>query len=297
VTAPDLDRVKIRIDDPDLPDDPGPAIDVGGGDFTIEFWLRASAADNPAPAVTCGSNIDWIYGNIVIDRDRYNQDRKYGVSIAGGAVVFGVSGDGTGDATLCSATSVLDAAWHHVALERRRSDGRLWLYVDGSLEAEVDGPDGDVSYPNDGVPGEYCGGPCTNSDPFIVLGAEKHDAGASFPSYAGLLDELRYSDSLRYGGASFAPPAAPFVADANTVALYHFDQSGACTGSVVDGSANATDGDCRFGGSPPSGPVFDADDPFAAAAVPASSPHWLALGIGASGCLAAAWASRRARRR
>jgi hypothetical protein len=265
--------VKIRIDDPQIPDDPGPPVDVGGEDFTLEFWMRASATDNPASAVTCGANLDWIYGNILIDRDRYNQDRKYGVSIAGGQVVFGVSGDGTGDFTVCSASDVLDDAWHHVALERRRSDGRLWLYVDGFLEAEADGPDGDISYPDDGEPGEYCGGPCTNSDPFIVLGAEKHDAGEAFPSYAGLLDELRFSDVLRYGGAGFTPPTAPFSADTDTVALYRFDEgsAGACTGTVTDAATGgASDGLCHYGGGSPAGPLYVAETPFGAP-VPATS--------------------------
>ena len=136
--------------------------------------------------MTCGANTAWINGNIVVDRDRFNQDRKFGVSIAGGVVVFGVSGNGTGDRTICGTTSVLDDAWHHVAVQRRRSDGFMSLYVDGTLQASADGPDGDVSYPDNGVPGNFCGGPCMNSDPFLVLGAEKHDAGAAFPSYRGL---------------------------------------------------------------------------------------------------------------
>ena len=135
---------------PPIPD-PGPPADVGATDFTIEFWMKAAAADNTAGPVSCGSNVDWINGNIVVDRDRFGLDRKFGVSIAGGTVVFGVSGDGTGDRTICGVRPVLDSAWHHVAVERRRSDGRLWLYVDGILDAESDGPDGDVSYPDDAV--------------------------------------------------------------------------------------------------------------------------------------------------
>jgi hypothetical protein len=57
------------------------------------------------------------------------------------------------------------------------------------------------------------------SDPFIVLGAEEHDAGAQFPSFSGWLDERRFSTALRYGGAGFTPPSAPFAADASTAAL------------------------------------------------------------------------------
>lgn len=219
--AGDVDRVKIRVDDP-ATSLAGPAADVGAADFTIEFWLK-TVAGNTAPAVTCGANAAWINGNIVIDRDRFNQDRKFGVSLAGGLVVFGVSGDGTGDRTLCGTTTVADGAWHHIAVQRRRSDGRMWIFVDGNLDAQVDGPDGDVSYPDNGTPGNFCGGPCVNSDPFLVLGAEKHDAGPAFPSFHGYLDELRISNALRYS-ATFSRPRAPFVPDAVTAALYHFDE-------------------------------------------------------------------------
>jgi hypothetical protein len=257
----DIDRVKIAIDDPQTAA-PGPPADVGATDVTIEFWMRAAASENTAAAVSCGPNIDWIYGNILLDRDRYNQDRKFGLSIAGGRVVFGVSGDGTGDRTICSTSGVLDDAWHHVAVARRRSDGWLWLFVDGVLEANADGPDGDVSYPDEGVPGNFCGGPCTNSDPFLVLGAEKHDAGPTFPSYSGWLDELRLSSVLRYA-SSFTPPAQPFASDAGTVALYHFDEgSGDAIGDASGAAGGPSPGVRRFGGSP-AGPEWSFETPFA----------------------------------
>ncbi len=264
----DTDRVKIRLDDSTLPDDPGPPADIGSEDFTLEFWLKGAAADNDAAAQTCGENINWINGNIVIDRDRYNQDRKFGLSIAGGVPIFGVSGDGTGDRTICggaNVSSVVDDQWHHVAVQRRRSDGHLWLFVDGSLESEADGPDGDVSYPDDAVPCADCcgGGSCDFSDPFLVVGAEKHDAGASFPSFNGYVDEIRLSSSLRYGG-SFTPPTAPFSPDANTVGLYHFDEG---NGDLIADSSGAvggpSSGDRRLGGAPP-GPLWSTDTPFPA---------------------------------
>ena len=204
--AGDVDRVKIRIDDP-VKTPPGAPADVGSTDFTLEFWLMASAAQNTAPPVTCGANQAWTSGNVVVDRDRFGADRKFGVSIAGGKVVFGVSGDATGDLTLCSLSSVLDSAWHHVAVERRRSDGNLWLFVDGNLEAQAIGPGGDVSYP------DATGGANAN-DPYLVLGAEKYDTGHP---YSGWLDELRISTKLRYA-ANFSRPRAPFVADRSTVA-------------------------------------------------------------------------------
>ncbi len=243
----DIDRVKIPIDDP-ANSDPGPPADVGAGDFTIEFWMKASAADNTAAAVTCGANVAWINGNILVDRDRFGLDRKFGVSIAGGRIVFGVSGDATGDLTVCGGRDVLDGVWHHVAVSRERATGKMWLHVDGLLDAQGDGPGGDVSYPDGAAP-------AASNDPFLVLGAEKHDAGAAFPSYDGYLDEIRISTSLIYAG-SFTRPRSPFTPDAGTAALYHLDEG---SGDLIANSSGAaggpSDGQRQFGGSP-AGPVW-----------------------------------------
>lgn len=230
----DIDRIKIRVDDP-ATNEPGPPADIGATDFTLEWWMRAELAENSTPAVECGAgNVNWIYGNTLFDRDRFNQDRKFGVSLAGGQIVFGVSGDGTGDYTLCGASNVADGQWHHVAVQRRRADGYLWLFVDGQLEAEGAGSGGDVSYPDDGRPGNFCNGPCLNSDPFLVIGAEKHDAGTEYASYSGWLDEVRLSTTLRYN-ANFTRPVAPFQPDDATAALWHFDEG---TGGVIKDAAS-----------------------------------------------------------
>ena len=286
----DIDRVKIRIDDPDLPSDPGPPVDVGLSDFTIEFFMRGLDTENDADPITCGGNYDWINGNIVLDRDRFNQGRAFGLSIAGGLVTFGIVNAAFNSWTLCSTSAVLDDAWHHVAIERSTGGG-LWLYVDGNLESQATGPGGDASYPDDGYPNSFCGEsgtePCLNSDPFVVLAAEKHDAGSQFPSFSGYLDELRFSTTLRYGGVSFTPPTAPFVTDAWTAALYHFDEAsaGPCTGTVSDSSGAAggpSDGVCNFGGSSPSGPVYSASTPFpvTSSAPGLSGPAAAALALG-----------------
>ncbi len=250
----DIDRVKIRVDDP-LTTLPGPPADVGAGDFTLEFWIKANAAENTAAAVACGANTVWRNGNIVIDRDRLNLDRKFGVSIAGGKVVFGVSGDTTGSRTLCSISSVLDGAWHHIAVQRRRADGNLWLFVDGNLEAQAVGPGGDISYPDSAAPADP-------NDPFLVLGAEKHDAGP-FPSFSGWLDELRISTKLRYA-AGFSRPRAPYIPDRYTVALYHFDEGDGATLYDTSGATGGpSNGQINRGGGN-NGPAWapDSDGPF-----------------------------------
>jgi hypothetical protein len=262
----DIDRVKVRIDNP-ADANPGPPADVGATDFTIEFWMRA-ASGNDAGTVSCGANVDWILGNVIIDRDRFAQDRKFGISMAGGRIVFGVSGAGTGDRTICGTTDLRDSQWHHVAVQRRRSDGFMWLYVDGQQQASANGPDGDISYPDDGIPGSFCGGPCTDSDPFLVFAAEKHDVGSTYPSFSGWLDEIRLSAVLRYS-ANFSPPTAPFTADASTAALYRFDEG---AGDFIGDSAfgGASPGVRRYGGSP-AGPEWSTASPFT------QSPGVLAL--------------------
>lgn len=243
----DIDRVKIPVDNP-ADANPGPPSDVGAGDFTVELWMKAAAADNTAGAVSCGANTAWVNGNVLVDRDRAGADRKFGVSIAGGKVVFGVGGDGTGDLTICGTRGVLDSRWHHVAVERRRSDGWMWLFVDGVLEAQADGPDGDVSYPDDAPPS-------SPNDPYLVLGAEKYDTGAA---YDGFLDEVRISSALRYAGG-FTRPRSPFTADASTAALYHLDEGVSdAIGDSSGASGGPSNGTRGFGGSP-AGPEWSSD--------------------------------------
>jgi len=121
-----------------------------------------------------------------------------------------------------------------------------------------------VSYPEGAVPGSYCGPsgdqPCVN-DPFLVLGAEKHDAGPQYPSFSGWIDELRISNIVRYTGA-FVAPTAVFAPDANTLVLIHFDEASGTQAYDVAGSwggpSNAT---LRYGGSP-AGPEWSSDTPF-----------------------------------
>ena len=278
----DIDRAKIPVqtDAGSLP------TDIGGADFTIEFWLRGNQGDNRGAEIACGENEDWIYGSIVFDRDRFAEGRKFGISLdRGGRVVFGVTNADRVARTICGTRTVLDGEWHHVAVQRRVSDGQLWIFVDGGLDATVTGPTGDLSYP-DGVdvtyqgPG-YCQGPagawggyCRN-EPFIVLGAEKHDAGAStgnpaaYPSFIGWLDELRLSSVLRYM-SPFPAPNAAFASDANTVGLYHFDEGpvGACTGVLRDSATSSgapTDGVCAYGGAGEAGPQYSWETPFVGA--------------------------------
>jgi glucose/arabinose dehydrogenase len=251
----DVDRVKIRLDAPARP------VDVGG-DFTIEFWMQA-APDNNGTVAAAANGDGWIAGNTLLDRDVFGSGDwgdwgialgESGTPAAARKVAFGCDRLGVGR-TIVGVTDVGNGQWHHVAVTRRAADGRMQLFVNGILEASGTGPTGDLSY-RDGRATSW-----PDSDPFLVLGAEKHDADPSYPSYRGFLDELRISNTIRYSG-NFTRPVLPFSTDPATVALYHFDEG---TGNRVRDESGAgggpSHGTREFGGAP-AGPVWATNTPF-----------------------------------
>lgn len=277
-------------------------VNVGAGDFTIEWWLKVNPADQqtltstcaitPTPPVTAaiGSGIaagsaaitptitgtavatnTWVYGDILLDRS--SPLGGYGVSLSGGRVVFGVSAYATGTITtsetisglehlsLCATTPITDGIWHHIAVQRRAADGRVMVFVDGQLDAAAHGPKGNISFsatltatlPADGV---------------LAIGAWKADADhAEHPFFHGWLEELRFSNSLRYsetltGTFAYSLPSDVFTPDAFTVALYHFDDG---EGDMVRDSSNAAGGPShgqRFYGGTVNGPAWTLSDLF-----------------------------------
>jgi hypothetical protein len=234
-------RVLIPVDDPSTTS-PGPPVDIGGQDFTIEWWLKANGTEDSAPAITCGSNQNWVYGNILLDRTRSTARRGYGVSLGGGRLAFGVVNESQVSATLCGNHVLNDNHWHHVAVQRQLSDGRMWIYIDGQLENSVSGPTGDISYPDDASP-------VSASDPFLAIGAWKlDDDPLQHPFYRGWIDELRFSNIIRYT-TSFTPTNMTFSPDANTVALYHLDEG---IGQIVKDTSGVaggpSNGERLFGG-------------------------------------------------
>lgn len=263
----DIDRVKILVE--------GRSINVGG-DFTLEWWMKATRDENASSECMSSEGDLWIYGNILFDRDVFGAGDygDYGISLAGGRIAFGVNRGGNGF-TLCGTREVADGRWHHIAVTRRGSDGWMRIFVDGELDAEGRGPSGDIRY-RDGRPTDY------SNDPYLVIGAEKHDFDRStYPSYSGWVDEVRLSRIVRYDGP-FSPPTAPFMPDTYTLALYHFDEGpeGPCTGTVID-AMGVNHGQCRYGSvdSRTPGPVYSTNTPFGTIAPPSilSGPVLFAL--------------------
>lgn len=245
-----IDRLRIPVDPPT-------AADVGR-DFTLEFWLRALPGEDNGLA-TCNVKDGWITGNLIFDRDVWgNGDYgDWGLSLSNGRIAFGIT-KGANGTTLCGRTNVADGVWHHIAVTRRASDGLMRIFVDGWPDGQKYGPVGDISY-RDGRSTSFV------NDPYLVIGAEKHDAGASFPSFSGWLDEIRLSTFVRYLSA-FTPSFQPLPADSRTAFLYHFDEAtgeGACNPTIPDAAGNVN-AECLYGGDTPAGPQYSASTPFAA---------------------------------
>lgn len=241
------DRVEIRLDAPARP------VDVGG-EFTIEFFVRMAPGSNAVAATCDASNDRWIFGNILLDRDVFGAGDAgdWGVSLMQGRIAFGVS-VGSAGATACGVTDLRDGNWHHVALIRSASSGQLRVFVDGQPDGQAVGAPGDAAY-RDGRATSW-----PQSDPVLVLGNEKHFGPEAF---AGWLDELRISRTIRYAGP-FTPPSAPFASDVDTMALYGFDEgAGTTLGDRSGAVGGPSDGVLRVGGSP-AGPQWSTDTPFA----------------------------------
>jgi len=230
----DIDRVKIP-----LLNSNGTArlVNVGATDFTLEFWIKGTKLDNPTILCTAGAigKDAWATGVVVLDRDVLGDGDfgDFGVGLFGGRLAFGVTRS-SGGQTVCGKGDVLDSSWHHVALTRQRATGELKIFVDGALDASAL----DVTASQDVSYNPAHLNPDAN-DPFLVLGANKHDPAPPL-AFKGLIDELRVSTVLRYTG-TFARPSGSFVVDGNTAALYHFDESSGT--DILDASnGNASPG-------------------------------------------------------
>jgi hypothetical protein len=219
------DRVLIPLDAPPK------AIDVGG-DFTIEFKMKAdSSFFSSGTTDYMGPDIPVFFGGIILHRLALGQLGDYGdyvVTILSGRIAFFVANENA-FYTVHGQTPVVDYLWHDVAITRSADNGEVAIFVDGELDVQIiTGVTGDISYRDDREA-------FSPYDPFLVIGAEKHDSlldQAAISSFVGLFDELRISNGVRYN--STYQPTAFFSDDTTTVALYHFDEG---AGTIINDGA------------------------------------------------------------
>jgi glucose/arabinose dehydrogenase len=236
------DRVRIRLDDDASGPDASTHADIGGGSFSLQFWMRGLLAENNSTwSGAQGSYPDerWLSGNCVLDRSVLSgTGRTFGVSIAGGRVRFG-TGSGDGPVfdvpnTLEGDIFVLDGEWHHVSVSRDESTGAKTIFVDGMLDisSPMNTSRADLSYPDDGVPGSG-----SAFGPFLVVGAAKDDVGPTRPSFRGYVDELHLWSRSRRGAevvtdmVRVVPPGS-----VDLVSSYRFEEG---VGTVVHDTSGA----------------------------------------------------------
>ncbi len=116
----------------------------------------------------------------------------------------------------------LSVGWHHVAAvfdnENTANQDLMALYLDGSLVAS--------SHQAEWTPGVPDSTSALNIGAYLGL----------YPA-VGWIEEMRFSDIVRYSSVSYTVPTTPFVDDAATRALWHFNEA---PGSTVfaDSSGN-----------------------------------------------------------
>ena len=197
----------------DVPHDAALELD---SDFTIEAWIKPGAKTTEMHVIshhdTNGSS-GWLLRieqgrvDIVVYGAETFSDQLYVAGEAGPAYV--VAGK-----------------WAHVAGTLK--GGTLRVYYDGVLRGQEDLG---FTFGRDAYTGD------------VVFG--RSAAGDAY-AYEGELDDVRLSKIARYTSATAPKPTAPLTADSDTVALYHFDE----TGSAVVDSATAHAHDGTLGPAP-----------------------------------------------
>ncbi|MBI5360033.1 MAG: hypothetical protein HZA48_05565 [Planctomycetes bacterium] len=164
-------------------------------DLTLEAWIN--------PTTTSGYNG-------VINKDNGSEpNRGFLLSVNNGNVLFLVSQDGS-EANLAYVTStetVSSNTWTHIAGVFEASTGNMDIFINGAKATVT--KTGNVTSVYD-------------SALTTRVGANA-SGGVPTGFFNGKIDNVRISDTTRYN-ADFTVTPEPFTTDANTLALWHFDE-------------------------------------------------------------------------
>jgi hypothetical protein len=169
----------------------------------------------------------WIYPTnltagvyqVILHKNNHTLNyRSYYLGLLGDKLTFYLSTDGLTNYMLTSATSITVNAWTHVAAT---SDGTtMRLYINGTADSNT------------------LAGPATiyTSPADVIIGAYLIDTSGYQRPFNGTIDEVRISNIAR---TTFNLTDQPVV-DANTVALWHFNEETGTT--AYDETSNDNDG-------------------------------------------------------
>ena len=208
--------------------------DQGSEDITVEAWVfirsfpdATSSSRHAIIVAKAGAYELSLFANRQFDPMDLSYRTMQGFTFA----IFRGAGTGYGQNVVISPSRYLNR-WVHLAGVFDNQADKVSLFIDGK------GFEGDSSISL-----------TANSNSRLAVGGPLSDSGAGKVSFDGRLDELRISDRARYK-TDFTPREASFTPDANTRALYHFDERSA---PFADASGN---GNTLFKeGSTPEPPV------------------------------------------
>ena len=152
--------------------------DLGTGDFTIEMWMRASAAGTYVAMVGTQTVSGFATAGMWRVSNRFNSTNALYFNYTTGSAYTDVS---------LSATNINDGNWHHIAVTRRSNT--LRGFVDGVLGS------------NTSITQNL------NSGKQLYLGYNAQDLAY----YSGYLDEVRITKGYARYINNFTPPEAPFA--------------------------------------------------------------------------------------
>lgn len=146
----------------------------GTGDFTIEFWINASAT----------GTYNQVVGTLVSGTEAGTW--RVGNRYASANTVYFSRGNGSGFDDLTASVNVNDGSWHHVAVTR--ASGTVRIFVDGTLATSVTNT-----------------GTCTSSNALYVGYNGRDNAYVT-----GYIDDLRITKGVARYTATFTVPDQAF---------------------------------------------------------------------------------------
>jgi len=168
---------------------------TGSQKFTIEFWMRHNVF----------SSVDVGALNFTNNTNTPNRIQIKGSGTAAGSSYTFFNASTTSQNT----TNIVADTYSHVALVCH-GDDTFDGYVGGTRRVT------NASF-------------FTGSTKTFLIG-NSHDAPGGTGGW--VIDELRVSNNERYTGSSYTPSTTAFTTDANTIALFHFDQDALYTDSA-----------------------------------------------------------------
>lgn len=179
-----------------------PALDFADARFTVECWVKLEGKSGNGRVVS-------KYAHEAVD----NAGRGWEIYIDEESQVVFRLNDGEREHALKSEGTVPEGRWCHVACVSEGKGGKMRVFLDGRPDAERPAPERLRVVPVDFHIGCYGGGG-------VYLN--------------GALDEVRLS---RVPRAITGVPTGPAQADADTVALWRFEDAGATAESLAGGAA------------------------------------------------------------